>query len=123
MNGNKIFIDTNIAIYLLDGDISLAEILHQKRLYLSFITQLELLSYPGISAKEVQQIEFMLENCVIMDIDNPIKSEVIRLRKEYTLKLPDCIVAATAIYLDLPLITSDKVFKKIEELNLMYYEK
>ena len=32
MNGNNIFIDTNIAIYLLDGDRSLAEILYNKRL-------------------------------------------------------------------------------------------
>jgi predicted nucleic acid-binding protein len=123
MNGNNILIDTNTAIYLLNGDTSLAEILHQKRLYISFITQLELLGYPGINDKEVQQIEYMLESCIIVDINNMIKSEVIRLRKTYSLKLPDCIVAATAIYMDLPIITSDKGFKKIEELNLMFYEK
>ncbi len=123
MNGNSILIDTNTAIYLLDGDASLAEILHQKRIYLSFITQLELLGYPGITEKAVRQIENMLENCVVIDINNIIKSEVIRLRRAYSLKLPDCIVAATAIYMDLPIITSDKGFKKIEELNLMFYEK
>jgi len=123
MNGNSILIDTNTAIYLLDGDASLAEILHQKRINLSFITQLELLGYPGITEKAVRQIENMLENCVVIDINNIIKSEVIRLRRAYSLKLPDCIVAATAIYMDLPIITSDKGFKKIEELNLMFYEK
>lgn len=123
MNGNNIFIDTNTAIYLLDGDTLLAEILHQKRLYLSFITQLELLGYPGITDKEVRQIESMLENCVVIDVNNIIKSEAIRLRRAYSLKLPDCIVAATAISMDLPIITSDKGFKKVEELNLMFYEK
>lgn len=123
MSGNKIFIDTNIAIYLLDGDTSLAEILNQKRLYLSFITQLELLGYPGLTGQQEQQIENMLENCVIIDINNRIKQEVIKLRKDYSIKLPDCIVAATAIYTDLPLLTSDKGFNKIEELNLMLYEK
>jgi predicted nucleic acid-binding protein len=123
MSGDKVFIDTNTAIYLLDGDISLAEILHQKKLYVSFITQLELLGYPGITDKEERQIECMLENCIIIDINNMIKSEVIHLRKAYSLKLPDCIVAATAIYMDLPIITSDKGFKKVEELNLIYYEK
>lgn len=123
MSGNKIFIDTNIAIYLLDGDTSLAEILNKKRLYLSFITQLELLGYPGLSNQQEQQIERMLENCVIIDINNEIKQEAIMLRRKYTIKLPDCIVAATALYMDLPLITSDKEFNKIEELNLMSYEK
>lgn len=123
MNGNKIFIDTNIAIYLLDGDTSLAEILDQKQLYLSFISQLELLGYPGLTKQQEQQIEYMLENCVIIDINNSIKQEVINLRRSYSIKIPDCIVAATAIYMDLPLITSDKGFNKIEELNLMIYEK
>lgn len=123
MNGNNILIDTNTAIYLLNGDTLLAEILHQKRIYLSFITQLELLGYPGITVKEVKQIEYMLENCIIIDINNIIKSEAIHLRRLYSLKLPDCIVAATAIYLDLPIITSDRRFKKIKELNLMFYEK
>jgi predicted nucleic acid-binding protein len=123
MSGNKIFIDTNIAIYLLDGDTSLAEILNQKQLYLSFITQLELLGYHGLTKQQEQQIEYMLENSVVIDINNKIKQEVIKLRRNYHIKLPDCIVAATAIYLDLPLITADKGFNKIEELNLMLYEK
>lgn len=123
MSGNKIFIDTNIAIYLLDGDTSLAEILNQKQLYLSFITQLELLGYKGLTVEHEQQIEYMLENCIIMDVNNRIKQKVIQLRRNYAIKLPDCIVAATAMYLDLPLITSDKGFNKVEELNLMLYEK
>jgi predicted nucleic acid-binding protein len=123
MSGNNVFIDTNTAIYLLDGDTSLAAILHHKRLYLSFITQLELLGYPGVTKDDEFQIENMLESSVIIDINNSIKSEAIRLRRKYAIKLPDCIIAATAIYLDLPLITTDKGFRKLKELNLMLYER
>ena len=65
----------------------------------------------------------MLENCVIIDINNSIKEKVIKLRRNFAIKLPDCIVAATALYMDLPILTSDKGFNKIEELNLMIYEK
>ncbi len=123
MNGNNILIDTNIAIYLLGGDRSLAEVLNGKKIYVSFITQLELLGYSGISEKQKHQIENMLDYCVVIDINNRIKSEVLKLKKNYSIKLPDCIIAATALYLDLPLITSDKGFNKIDELNLMLYEK
>jgi hypothetical protein len=38
MNGNKIFVDTNIILYLLSGDKTLAELLDRKQLYISFIT-------------------------------------------------------------------------------------
>jgi predicted nucleic acid-binding protein len=123
MNGNSILIDTNIAIYLLDGDQSLAEILNGKKIYISFITQLELLGYHGLTEEQEQRIEDMLDYFVITDINSRIKKEVIQLRKNYLTKLPDCIVAASALYLDLPLLTSDKGFNKIEELDLMLYEK
>lgn len=99
MSGSKLVIDTNTAIYLLNGDESLAEILHQKSLYISFITQLELLGYPNISEKDEIQIKNMLANIVIIDINSRIKTETIALRRKYSLKLPDCIVAATAITL------------------------
>lgn len=45
MNGNKVFVDTNIILYLLGGDSTIAELLNGKQIYISFITQLELLSY------------------------------------------------------------------------------
>jgi predicted nucleic acid-binding protein len=45
MNGNKVFVDTNIILYLFGGDKTIAELLNGKQIYISFITQLELLSY------------------------------------------------------------------------------
>ena len=38
-------------------------------------------------------------------------------------KLPDGIIIATAIYLDLPLVSADQEFKKAEILDLIFYEK
>jgi predicted nucleic acid-binding protein len=48
---------------------------------------------------------------------------VIDLKRKYRFKLPDGIIIATAIYLDLPLITADQEFKKTEQLNLIFYER
>ena len=52
----------------------------------------------------------------------PIKERTILLRRKYGTKLPDSIVAATAIECELPLVTADKGFKKIEELDLRLLE-
>ncbi|MFO0360541.1 MAG: PIN domain-containing protein [Flavobacteriales bacterium] len=43
------------------------------------------------------------------------------LRKKYQIKLPDALIAATAIHFQLPLITADNDFKAVEELMLMLY--
>lgn len=123
MNGNKLFIDTNIVLYLLSGDQTLAELLDEKQLHVSFITQLELLGFKDINTKERKLIENFLSECIIIDINNRIKSIVINIKQKRSVKLPDSIIMASAMYLDLPLLTSDADFKKVKELDLIYYER
>jgi predicted nucleic acid-binding protein len=123
MNGNKVFVDTNIIMYLLGGDKTIAELLNGKQIYLSFITQLELLGYSKNTKKDLKIIQELIDQCVIIDINDEIKDMVIDLKRKLLLKLPDSIIIATAIYLDLPLITADQEFKKAEQLNLIFYER
>ncbi len=123
MSGNKLFLDTNIVLYLLAGDETLATFLDKKQLYISVITELELLGYRGISEDEEQVIKNFVSDCKVITINSKIKEETIRVRKTYKTKLPDSIIIATSLYLDLPLITSDTDFKKVDELSLIHYEK
>lgn len=122
MNGNKLFLDTNIILYLLGGDTTLAELLNNKQLYISIITELELLAFKDITAKEEKVIKDFVAQCKTITINNAVKEETVRIRKTYNTKLPDSIIIATALYLDLPLITSDIEFKKVDELTLIHYE-
>ena len=122
MNGNKLFLDTNIILYLLGGDQTLAELLNNKQLYISVITELELLAYKDITADEENVIKEFVSQCKTITINNAVKQETIRIRKTYNTKLPDSIIIATSLYLDLPLITSDSDFKRVEELTLIHYE-
>jgi predicted nucleic acid-binding protein len=123
MNGNKLFLDTNILLYLLHGDDTLVEVLDKKQIYISFITELELLSFPGLNKKDLKVVKDLLNECVIIDVNAEIKNLAIDNRKLYKLKLPDSIIAATSLFLDIPLITADSDFKKVEELNLIFYER
>jgi predicted nucleic acid-binding protein len=123
MSGNKVFLDTNIILYLLGGDKTIAELLNGKLFYISFVTQLELLGFPGLDRKQEEIINDLLSKCVILDINDDIKSRVIHLRKTKKLKLPDCIIIASSLYLNLPLITADEDFKRVDELNLILYER
>jgi len=122
MNGNKLFLDTNIILYLLNGDETLAEFLNGKQFYISVITELELLAYKGITEQEEKVILDFISQCKIINITSVVKQETIRIRKAYNTKLPDSIIIATALYLDLPLITADIDFKHVDELILIHYE-
>jgi len=122
MNGNSVVLDTNIVLYLLNGDQVLSELLYQRKLHLSFISQLELLGFKGITSKQQVEITKFIKECIVIDINEEIKQEVIALRKVNKLKLPDCIILATARFLGLSLITSDIDFKSTGFSEIIIYE-
>jgi len=110
MSGNRLCVDTNILLYFLKGDQEVIEIISDKDLVISFITELELLSFPKISPDSEDTIKGLLKNCLIVDIRSEIKDLTIKIRKKSKLKIPDAIVAATAFYSKLPLLTADKQY-------------
>ena len=81
-----------------------------------------LLGFSKLSAKEEKTIIQLLIDCKVINIDNSIKNFYSSLRKKYNLKLADAIIAATSISLGIPLITADKQFQIVSELNLIAYE-
>lgn len=122
MNGSRIFVDTNILLYFLNGDLEVIDMISDKDISISFITELELLSFPRLSDKDEKTIKGLLKNFTILDINPEIKRLTIELRKKSNLKLPDSIIAATAYINKLPLLTADKQFKTLDELDIIIYE-
>ena len=123
MSGINLLTDTNIILYLLGGDRDIAGILSGRIVHLSFINELELLSFPQLSSEDAQIIREFLRETIIIDINESIKAHTIYMRTKYNLKLPDAIVAATARFLQIPLLTADRDFKQIMEIPILFYEK
>ena len=123
MNGNSLLLDTNIVLYLLGGDQTLVTLLEEKQLYLSFISELELLSYKGVSEQEATTIKSFVKECIVVDMASDIKDICIKLRKRHNLKLPDAIIAATAGFLNIPLVSADQDFNKIKTVDVFFYKK
>lgn len=123
MSGNKFLLDTNAILYMLGGDKTLSDFLFEKELYISIITEMELLSYKHITAKEQKVISNFLKELVVININDEINENTIDLKKKHQMKLPDCIIAATASWLKIPLLTSDKQFKILANFDLVCYEK
>jgi predicted nucleic acid-binding protein len=123
MNGNRLLLDTNIVLYILAGDETLATFLNGKILSLSIISELELLSFKKLTQKESKIITSFLSELKIEHISEEIKNSTIKIRKSTNLKLPDAIIVATSIVLKIPLITSDKQISSVEGLDVILYEK
>lgn len=122
MNGNNVIIDTNVVLYLLRGDLILQEFLREKDFSLSFITELGLLGFRAITHEEESALRIFLDECAIFDVNKGIKQITIDLRRKYSLKLPDALVAATAIFLGIPLLSADKQFSQVHDLTCILYQ-
>ena len=122
MNGSRLCVDTNILLYFLNGDADVVEMLSDKIPVISIISELEMLSYPLITPESEKTIQGLLANCVIVDISHDIKHHAIEIRRRFSLKLPDAIIAATALEQTLPLLTADKQFLKLREQPIILFE-
>lgn len=119
MNGNDFLVDTNILIYFQNGFEGIDTILESKNMYISFISEMELLSYPNSTKQELLATRTLLEECFIIEMNQEIKNKAIEIRSTNNIKLPDAIVAATSLLYKLPLITADKGFSKVKELDVI----
>jgi predicted nucleic acid-binding protein len=102
----RFVLDTNVILYFLGG--RLAEPLPAGPYAISVISELELLAYPSLVASEEQRIRTFLADIAVTDLTQAIKDHAVDLRKRYSLKLPDAIVAATALALEATLLTNDQ---------------
>jgi len=75
---------------------------------ISVILGLEMLAYPGLTPSEEQRIRDFLADVPVTDLTQSVKHHAVNLRKQFELKLPDAIVAATALALDATLLTNDQ---------------
>jgi predicted nucleic acid-binding protein len=87
---------------------------------ISFITEIELQVWNPANPEDLKVYLLFLANSTVIGIDSTIIQETIRIRKLYKLKLPDALIAATAIANDMTLIAdNDKDFGSVVELKYL----
>jgi predicted nucleic acid-binding protein len=123
--GTPSLLDSNCAIYLIKGGLvkNVEEELRKATALgcnLSVISQIELLGYYFPTIDVEAKTEKFVKQCTILPLDNEIVNKTIELRRLYKVKLPDAIIAATALVFDFTLISrNDKDFENIEGLKYL----
>ena len=116
----KYLLDTNTAIDYLDNKLPShsAELIDTIPIYISVISRMELLVWPNASFEHLQVLNLFIKASFVYNLDEAIVLKTIELRTAYKIKLPDAIIAATAIEFGLTLISRNlKDFNKITDLK------
>jgi len=116
--------DTNIFIYYLAGEpivdsLFAEDFLNLHDILMLPIVRIELLSFSGLSEGEEQAIEDLLSQFSSVSLSREIEDQTIQLKRRHKIKLPDAIIAATALNQDAFLVTRNvRDFKGIVALKV-----
>jgi predicted nucleic acid-binding protein len=87
---------------------------------ISIITQIEVFSKKGLEASEIEAIQKFINSATVYLVNETIALKTIDIRLNNKIKVPDAIIAATAICYDLILITRNTSdFKTIKGLEII----
>ncbi|SHM21268.1 type II toxin-antitoxin system VapC family toxin [Mucilaginibacter sp. OK098] len=118
--GTRYLIDSNVIIDFFNGKLPSAgrQLLSGTEPVISIITYIELFSSNNIAMEEYQQLRRFADMTTIHPVNLSIAAETITIRKKYKIKLPDAVIAATAIVHNFTLITRNlSDFKMIDNLK------
>jgi len=119
--GQKYLIDTNVLIdaqmkHLPNNGLDFLSKVVNENFIISFITQIEYLGYKNINKISEEFISL----ADVIGIDKYIIQTCINLRKNYKIKLPDALIAATALARNFTLVTNNEEdFAFIPNLNII----
>jgi predicted nucleic acid-binding protein len=116
--------DSNILIYHLNDALP-PSVLNQVEVWItegaviSVMSRIEVLGYPQ-TADQLQQAMRLLAYFEEIPLHEPGVQRTITLRQQYRIRLPDALIAATALDLDFPLVTRNtQDFRTINGLIIL----
>jgi predicted nucleic acid-binding protein len=89
---------------------------------LSFVSELELLSNPYFTKHDLESVQYLIAQHEVITYEPELKEIIINIRSKKKVKIPDAIIAATAMYLKVPLVTADKGFNNIDGLDIILHD-
>ena len=87
---------------------------------ISILSQIEFLAFPNLSANDRGIFQQFADSVDVVGLDRDERSlidRVVILRAQYRLKLPDAIIAATALDRTAVLITDDRQLQKLSAVK------
>lgn len=123
MDNEHYLLDTNILIYHTRGESIIGNFLKDLSLKgefnISIITKIEFLGWNRHTPEGFQKCRRLIRNTKIFPLNEEVADRAIEIRRGKKIKLPDAVIAATALLNDLTLTTRNVAdFNAVEDLRI-----
>ena len=118
-NKQTILLDTNALINFLSGELLETDIVDGRRITISEITEMEIQCNPALNSSERILLKEFLGECIIIRLNEEIKDLAVKIRLSTRMKLMDSIIAASAQWTKLVLVTGDEKFDAVKSIDLI----
>lgn len=122
----KLFFDSSALILFLNDALPPATVdlldhcLHSRQICISAIVRAEILAWPTHTATSLATALALLDACELTAVNADVADEGARIRRETGLKLPDALIAASAVLQSATLVTANaKDFRRVPSLTLI----
>lgn len=111
-----ILADSSALVNFFHGSRVVRHVLNGNSIWIASITEIELLVAPNLQGEKIAIVKSFLNRVSVLELTKEVRLLAIQLRINYSLGLADSIIAASAQYLRIPLVTYDYDFRKVEGL-------
>lgn len=117
-------VDTNILIACFNAEANAVVALskwkrEQRPLFISSVSFAEVLAMASLTDKEIAVMKAFLQHFILIPMDAVIAERAAYFRRMYRFEIPDAAIAATALTLGVPLVTRDRQFKKLRDIQII----
>ena len=110
MDKPRFLLDSNVLIDTLNRRLDLLaflDTLPDCEVYINPVVEIEVLAKDGMSEREETDARALLDSCKWAEIDKTVREITIQIRRAKELRLPDALIAASAISINATVLSND----------------
>jgi predicted nucleic acid-binding protein len=112
MTKPRFMLNSNVLIDTLNHKLNLEAFLDSLpdcEVYINLVVEIEVLAKPDMDVKEETEARALLDCFIWAEIDKPTRNEAVRIRRagDKSLRLPDALIAASAVTLNATVLSND----------------
>jgi len=122
MDKPRFLLDSNILIEILNHKLDLLafmDTLPDCEIYINPVVEIEVLAKDGMSTREEADARALLDSFKWAEIDKLVREITIQIRRAKELRIPDALIAASAITLNATVLSNDPHLRDYQRQGYM----